>query len=354
MQRLACVFLSLACCSPSQPSRAPEPTPAPATAPTPAAAPAPPAEPTGPDPVDGELLWSAADLDLDGDGSADPVTVSSPHAHLAGPDGYDDDPRVPIKVTGCTTRCDAVVRVGDRVARMPLNAGDYFGGLGVTPVDIDATDGRTELVFVQRGGDGEDPPYVFWVALYDGTDLTLTRLWSSTGYNSGEVHTDGHGHLVVVYDECPDAFTVQYALADGRLEAGPVQTRRVRNPDTCAACPHVYVHQADGAFYKGEILRNLDRATLRGTQSLALRNPQRFARTDGAITVELREEKPETTYLFAVWLEVDGARVDPAGFTPLVLEQGDTVQLAFPVPALDRASSVSLWADGYYEPRPSR
>ena len=68
------------------------------------------------------------------------------------------------------------------------------------------------------------------------------------------------------------------------------------------------------------------------------------------VRIRLSEEKPETTYLDAVWLELDGQRVDP--IEPMapdgryeVMQRGDAIDLEFP---LHPHTEARLVAVGYY------
>ena len=128
---------------------------------------------------------------------------------------------------------------------------------------------------------------------------------------------------------------------------------RARPWDECtasiaAACPHVDIVADEGTTRVGEILRWVRDAP--GTQGLAL-PPLSGER----VRIRLSEEKPETTYLDAVWLELDGERVDP--MQPMatdgryvVLNRGDAIELEFPLHAHSRARLVAV---GYYVVRAS-
>jgi hypothetical protein len=80
---------------------------------------------------------------------------------------------------------------------------------------------------------------------------------------------------------------------------------------------------------------------------------------DRITRLQIREEKPETTYLDALYLEVRGTPVWPdasllAGVDQryLVLRQGDVYELTFDVAAIaGSAASVeaTLVAAGYYD-----
>ncbi|MCB9617965.1 MAG: hypothetical protein H6724_00785 [Sandaracinus sp.] len=137
--------------------------------------------------------------------------------------------------------------------------------------------------------------------------------------------------------------------------------RRVPGHWSCedlAACPFVDVIDRDGPRRVGEILRHVrERPETRvlpleahgGTRARALR-------------VRLSEEKPETTYLDAVALVVDGVRVDPracesaappaycvADGAYFVLREGEHLDLDFDVPP---GGPATLEAHGYYRPHP--
>src|SRR5262249_52495742 len=112
--------------------------------------------------------------------------------------------------------------------------GGYFGGLGVKVIDTDQSDKRKELLITQRTEETEDPPFVFSVVTYNGGKLRLQKLWNSGGYNSGEAIIDGHGTLVLRYNDCPDRITVTYRRSGDQLVETNRKTTRTHKPDECA------------------------------------------------------------------------------------------------------------------------
>jgi hypothetical protein len=325
-----------------------------------------------------QVLW-AMDVDLDGDGEPEHASLRSRDvvSHVGELSSHTDtqaasasDERVDIPILECTTDrddaapCRGQLTIGTQSIELILHSG-FFGGIGIRVVDLDDDDGRRELLLTHRGDAEEDPPYLFSIVQWDGTAITLTPLWHSNGYSTGTVTIDSSGVFEVFYDECPDAYAVSYVLRDGRLHEGEVVSKRVRNPDECAACPRAYVLEAAGFAYKGEILRDLDRAELAGEQRLAFTRAQRFrSNSDGRVTIELREEEPEISHIDAVALELDGRRILPVGCEQRssaichvdgheqVLRRGDTLRLEFEVGELDADSRVALVAVGYYVPTP--
>lgn len=293
---------------------------------------------------EGDVLLRGA-ADLDGDGREDDISVEGTGFVLGEP--Y---PRIPVAIDECASRgdlgCLVTLRVGNASVEIPVTAPDAgFGGFGVEIVDIDPMDQRRELLVTQRGGDGEDPWYEFRVVVYDGRALHVSELWHSNGYNSGTARAGG-GALVLEYDECPDRTTVLYRLDGPRLVETDRKVERVRAPDTCAACPFVYVLEGHEFEKRGEILRYLHRKDLEQTQTLPL------GPVDGTVVVELREEKDEVTFLDDIWLDVDGTRIDPLDVAFAadghyhVLRKGDVLRLTFEAPA----GTARLVATGYYEP----
>jgi hypothetical protein len=200
------------------PTASPAPTPA---APIPTAPPAP--TPAAPTPA-----WHAS-VDLDGDGKLDDIRVTLPWSKLA---QRKIDPRVDIPCDAAQT-CRVRIAIGSQAVELDVPGG-YFGGVGVKVVDIDASDKRKELLITQRTEEGEDPPYVFSVVTYSGGKLHLQKLWSSGGYNTGEAIIDGHGTLVLRYDDCPDRVTVTYRRNGDQLVETSRNTTRRRRPSECA------------------------------------------------------------------------------------------------------------------------
>lgn len=313
--------------------------------------------------VDGVLLRGAADLD--GDGRTETIELVS---RAARPDfarrESDPGPRIRVPVASCdpprgADECPARLVAGRATLELEIPTG-YFGGASVELIDIDRSDARKELLLTQRGGTSEDPWYEFRVVLYDGHRLLLRELWHSGGYNSGVAEVRGDGTLTLRYDECPDDSTVTYRLDGTALVETGRQVVRTGDPSECAACPYVYLLAGDRFVRQGEILRNLNRASLAATQSLPLAHATAPA---GLLTVELREEKDETTFLDDVYLEVDGERVSPlecsaaplaycaAGGDHHVLHRGDSLRLTFATAVdVSAASPPRLYATGYYVP----
>lgn len=317
-------------------------------------------------PLEGNVMWHG-ELDFDGDGDLDAAYLTSEDTGIGSPDAYPDE-RMPIPLSGCVRDragaepCRATLTVAGRTMELILR-NNFIGSIGVEIVDVDEHDGRREILITQRAEDDEDPPYLFALAYLGQRGPTLDELWASNGYNSGEVAIDGSGTFVVHYHECPDAFTVRYRLGGEQLVAGAVETERVADPMTCAACPHVYVRQAEGMVHRGEILRELRRPELAAAQALDVSRPQRMSDTDGLLEIEIRETEPETTHLDAVALEVDGVLVPPIACaqTPApaycdedgrawLLERGDALRLAFAVGRPRADDAVRVWASGFYQP----
>ena len=122
------------------------------------------------------------------------------------------------------------------------------------------------------------------------------------------------------------------------------------------ACPWVYVFNGDSFERRSEILRNLKSKAREATQRQVL---GAVPVQNGVIRLQIREEKPETTYLDALYLEVGGTSVRPDASLLadvdqryLVLRQGDGYELTFDVAAIagDAASiEATLVAAGYYD-----
>lgn len=127
------------------------------------------------------------------------------------------------------------------------------------------------------------------------------------------------------------------------------------------ACPWVYVFNGQTFERRSEILRNLNAKTLETTQRTPL---GAVPVQDGLIRLQIREEKAETTYLDALYLEIGGtpvwpdAKLSQAGLLAgvdqhyLVLRQGDIYELIFDVSAIadnDAPVEVTIVAAGYYQ-----
>ena len=320
--------------------------PAPSPSPSPPVSPAPAAEA----PLSSDPTFYERTFDLDGDGEPESIRVTSADIRGLDPD-IAGDSRINVPVSSCDGECLATLHVGPIARELDLQNGSW-GGFGLHIIDIDRSDSRKELLLVQYGGDSEDPPFIFTAALYDGETLKLHKLWNSWGYGSGSARPDGEGSLVVDYVECPDAFRVVYELSGLELVRGPTQTERIKDPNDCAACPRVFVRDGDALIYKGEILRHHRGVAARAVQALAL------GKHEGTVTVEIREDKPEITYIDHIYAVVDGLEIAPTqcrGSKPAycerdgidaVLHPGDRLVLTFTAPS----GALELRAAGHYVP----
>ena len=133
-----------------------------------------------------------------------------------------------------------------------------------------------------------------------------------------------------------------------------------------AACPMVYAAGAvQPMALEGEVLRNVNRPSREATRALHLHS---IARCETTIRVRIADEKAETSFLDAVHIEIDGARVlpttcraEPDADQPAYcrddgvhhrLGQGDALDLVFRPPPGTACGSVVLRANGYYLPAP--
>jgi len=122
------------------------------------------------------------------------------------------------------------------------------------------------------------------------------------------------------------------------------------------ACPWVYVFNGTTFERRSEILRNLNSKSRETTQRHPL-GP--VAVQDGVVRLQIREEKPETSYLDALYLEVAGVPVRPrtgrlskVDGQYLVLRQGDRYELSLDVSTLagDGTSvEIVIVSAGYYD-----
>jgi hypothetical protein len=129
------------------------------------------------------------------------------------------------------------------------------------------------------------------------------------------------------------------------------------------ACPWVYVFNGQTFARRSEILRNLNAKTLETTQRAPLGV---VSAQNGLIRLQIREEKPETTYLDALYLEVAGTPVWPEPHQRLlvsvdqnylVLRPGDVYELTFDVSDLAGDGvlvEAAVMATGYYDTLPEK
>jgi hypothetical protein len=180
--------------------------------------------------VQAKPAWRGS-ADLDGDGTADDISIKLVGHGKPDLSGRDTNTRTPLWCGAAT--CTATIQVGTAKLDVTIHGG-YFGGFGAQTIDIDGKDAASELLITQRGEDDEDPPYKFTVITYDGTKLTATPLWISGGYDSGDVKVDGKGKLILLYDDCPDRTLVTYVRKGARIVETTRKTVRAHPAGSCA------------------------------------------------------------------------------------------------------------------------
>jgi len=142
------------------------------------------------------------------------------------------------------------------------------------------------------------------------------------------------------------------------------RTTRTRSDCMNAACPYVVV----GGHDIGEILRNLDNPEKEAEQTLQLplADLNDAKNQTGALSIMLEERKAETTFLDAIWLEVDGQKILPtmcitspmpswcvADGTRHRIEQNESLKVIFSISnehltKTSQKGGITLHATGYY------
>ncbi|RLB56681.1 MAG: hypothetical protein DRJ42_02520 [Deltaproteobacteria bacterium] len=214
----------------------------------------------------------------------------------------------------------------------------------------------------------EDPPNRYQLFVPDGADALRSVLDITPGaYGGLELSFPGDGTVGYLEDgwsacdrlnepRSAPRQRITFAMdGDQMVERDRRESGQVQVCDMLAACPYVYVLGAGDPVLAGEILRNLRGSAAYAEQSLSVAGA-----AGTPLHIRLAEEKPEVTYLDAVYVEDNGVRVSPRSCTEafpgpayciadgiaFVLRQGDTLDLTFDAPG----TTVELRATGYYVP----
>jgi len=176
------------------------------------------------------VLWRD-EVDLDGDGVAEALSLTSFDARAPRRRHDPDDPRIviPLECASRAETCQATLHVGDRAIPLAI-VGDYWGGVGVEVIDLDRRDRRRELLISQRSAETvADPWYELVVVLPDAV-VPLAHGSSPTL----AVDVPGDGTLAVRYACCLDDLTIHYRLRRGRLVESGRDDVRAAHPERCA------------------------------------------------------------------------------------------------------------------------
>lgn len=299
--------------------------------------------------------------DLDGDGVSETITIDAAGNLRAGAWSTEVTIHRPPR-----TEAEATPEDGVRAFRL---------------IDLDHDDAAREILLVQFAPDSEDPPpesRVFGVV-----GGALREVWLGLGETArDQIRFPGDGTILREenpWDACVadrsrrelvvfamDAATGQYVERERRpltdARGRPRPDARVRC-DELAACPFVYRLEGDRALRMGEILRDLRGADAYARQTLALGGVD----ASRVLRVRVSEEKPETTFLDSISLEVEGEEILPVACASVaprpayceadhvmhVLEVGQALDLTFEIPRVSGRARANLVASGYYVPNGS-
>ena len=256
---------------------------------------------------------------------------------------------------------------GELQGVVEMSGNEYFMAEQAS-VSVVVVDAETRGVLVALPIDeDEDPPNRYQLLV--PVDGALTRVLNVVAgvYGERRLRFPGDGTARWTEDgwtacerlDYPDRATRQEIVfragPDGQMvESERHDTAQVMVCDELAACPFVYVVQDGAATYVGEILRHLRGRDAYAAQTLALPS------IDGtSLHLRLTEEKPEITFLDAVWVEQDGVVILPeacgeagpaycaADRRSHRMTRGDTLDLRFQLPGSGRPI---LHASGFYRP----
>ena len=308
-----------------------------------------------------------------GGADAPPQRIQTAEALLRVVAEWDDEPG-PETIT---LYADGRLQVGDSLGRAEVTTpSDYFfeeqAAIEVVRLG-DSKHARAILVTLPRSNEDVDPPNRYQIFVAERNRLRRVFNKELGVYGVVKLTFDGNGTAQYQEDgyiACGrigarwDLPTVaQPELVTLGLEGGTMrEIRREPSGETqecnkLPACPFVYVIAGEKPVLVGEILRNVRGREAYTTQSLRL--PPVKSRP---LRLRIAEEKPEITYLDAVWMSVDGARVSPreckvdappgwceVDGKPFRLVEGQAIELTFDA----MGEHLELIATGYYVPTPT-
>ncbi len=278
------------------------------------------------------------EADLDGDGTRESIALVERTLRVG-----KSVVEIPEKVRGFRSPWEK---------RMPTRGALSLHGLDRWKiVDIDTSDEGKELLLSYNLGEDFGAYLVYH---YDGVALRSGPVLGPRG-----PHISGDGRVRLAWGNCGHGIEQIWRLKQGHLKLQREKKVGRFNPEECQACPFVYRGEGGAWHRKGEILRRLIGSERNGWQSLKVGSVDGIR---GDIKISVREEKPETTYLDAVYLSV-GEEIflpracDAPGAAPYCSEDGDfaliqpggAIELEFVVPE-EATGEAILWAKGYYVP----
>lgn len=166
------------------------------------------------------------EVDLDGDGRAERITVTTLEPRLLSR----------ANTSECAGDCEVRVQIGLHadVVQMHWPVASYWGDANAIRLrDLDTTDGHRELVVTTHGPHDEDPGLEH--AIFSLVNGRLVRADWSTPHGSafGDGISVAGNHMVVDHRGCPTG-RVTYRLEQGRLTE---TSSNLRMPNGWTVCP---------------------------------------------------------------------------------------------------------------------
>ncbi len=262
------------------------------------------------------------DVDLDGDGKAEHIEITTNHVVVDG--------------ESFVHKLNPRDKHAIRVKEVDIKTGDAFQELMIANYYYD-TNANRRFLYKRKGVVG----------------LSNKITWNDVGFK-----IDGKGEVRMSSGECGQKSLYIYAFKKDALVLKRKKVTGKYREEMCSACPYVYTWEQNDWRFRGEILRNLRAQSLEGTQLLSL------GRHTGPLRVRLAERKDETTSLDFIEViarfddgseqliapnscSMPGLKFCGLDSQHQIIERGDEVDLVF---EFEGEAEIQLRAHGYYLP----
>lgn len=219
-------------------------------------------------------------------------------------------------------------------------------------IDFDKTDKYKEFIISQKEQEEEDPSTITTIFRYFGNNLLTKSTIESQGYNGGNLKLIDNNKFTIQHSRNPKIIGT-YSLSNFFIKKTDM-IEEVFNPNTFVACPFVYLKSGEKFIYKGEIIRNLI-----GKESESIQKLEIGTLDKGIVTLRIREEKNEISYINSIYFEINNKLYLPKTKKSnatllqknddkyLVLKKGEFIDLVYD---LKIKSKIKIISKGYYVP----
>ena len=292
-----------------------------------------------------QIIWSSDKEDLNGDGINEDIKVVVFDDEFFNPKKVDENGFFKGKIFINNLSQDFIFN-------WARNSYFFNNGTKFEIIDVDKKDNLKEFKISQMEREEEDPSTITSIFRYFGNNLFTKSTIKSQGYSGGSMKFIDNNKFMIEHSNNPKISGI-YSLSKFFIKSIDMKEEAI-DTKIPAACPFVYLKSNNKYFYKGEIIRNLIGKKSEANQELDLGTLEK-----GKVSIRIKEEKNEISYINSIYIKKDGKLYSPKTTNNnldlikkndekyLVIKKGEYIDFEY---NLDSKSKIEIISKGYYIP----